>query len=152
MCACLLSHFSCGRLFEAPQTVAHQAPLLMEFSRQNYWSWLPFPTPGNLPNPGIKPTSPVSPKLQVDSLPLSHQGSPMTIIIMLIRIIKEGRRKFLELMAQTFSNTFMNICIFISKPIKLCTLNRYSFLYANYALKNVCNIFLNTIFKIVVLK
>jgi len=73
--------------------------MLVEFSRQNYWSGLPFPTPGYLPNPGIKPTSPVSPELQVDSLPLSPWGSPMTIIIMLIRIIKEGRRKFLEFMA-----------------------------------------------------
>ena len=129
MYACFLSHFSCGRLFETPQTVAHQSPLLVEFSRQNYWSGLPFPTPGNLPNPGIEPASPVSPELQVDSLPLSHWRSPMTVIIMLIRIIKEGRRKLLELMAQAFSNTFMNIFIFIPKPIKLCTLNSYSFLY-----------------------
>ena len=42
------------------RTVAHQAPLSMEFSRQEYWSWLPFPTPGNFPNPRIEPTSLVS--------------------------------------------------------------------------------------------
>ena len=41
-----------------PWTVAHQAPLPMEFSRQEYWSGLPFPTPGYLPNPGIEPASP----------------------------------------------------------------------------------------------
>ena len=46
-----------------PWTVAHQAPLSMEFSRQEYWSGLPFLSPGHLPNPGIKPASLVSPAL-----------------------------------------------------------------------------------------
>ena len=63
---------SCVWLFATPQIVAHQAPLSMEFSRQKYWSDLPFPPPGNLPDPGIKPVSP--PAFQVDSLPLSHWG------------------------------------------------------------------------------
>ena len=54
-------------------TRAHQAPLSMWFSRQEYWSGLPFPPPGDLPDSGIKP---VFPKLQADSLPLSHRGSP----------------------------------------------------------------------------
>ena len=54
-------------------TAACQASLSMGFHRQGYWSVLPFPSPGNLPNPGIKP---VSPALQADSLPLSDQGSP----------------------------------------------------------------------------
>ena len=44
-------------------TAAHQAPLPMEFSRQEYWNELPFYTPGDLPDPGIEPTSPVSPAL-----------------------------------------------------------------------------------------
>ena len=48
---------SCVRLFATPWTVAYQAPLSMEFSRQVYWSVLPFPSPGDLPNPGIKPRS-----------------------------------------------------------------------------------------------
>ena len=43
--------------------MAHQVPLSMEFSRQEYWSGLPFPTPGDPPNPGIEPASPVSPAL-----------------------------------------------------------------------------------------
>ena len=47
----------------------------MEFPMKEYWSGLPFPSPGNLPNPGIKPMSPAFPALQVDSLPLSHRGS-----------------------------------------------------------------------------
>ena len=46
-----------------PWTIAHQAPLSMEFSRQEYWSGLPFPIPGDLPDPGIEPTSLVSPAL-----------------------------------------------------------------------------------------
>ena len=49
-----------------PWTVAQQAPLSMRFSRQEYWSGLPFPSPGNLPNPGIEPRSPT---LQADSSP-----------------------------------------------------------------------------------
>ena len=46
-----------------PWTVAHQAPLSMEFSRQEYWSGLPFPTPGDLPNPMVDPASLLSPEL-----------------------------------------------------------------------------------------
>ena len=50
----------------APWTVAQQALLSMEFFRQEHWSGLPFSPPGDLPNPGIKPTSPVSVALQAD--------------------------------------------------------------------------------------
>ena len=53
-------------------TAALQAPLSMEFARQEYWSEWPFPTPEDLPNPGIKSASPASPALAGDSLPLSH--------------------------------------------------------------------------------
>ena len=48
----------------------------MGFSRQEYWSGSPCPPPGNLPDPEIEPDSPVSPVLHVDSLPMSHAGSP----------------------------------------------------------------------------
>ena len=58
-------------------TVAHQAPLSMGFSRQEYWSGLPFPTPGDLPDIGIELASPVSPALQVDSLPAEPLGKPL---------------------------------------------------------------------------
>ena len=51
------------QLFATPWTVAHQAPLTMEFSSQEYWSGLPFPLPGNLPHPGTEPVSAVSPAL-----------------------------------------------------------------------------------------
>ena len=59
-----------------PMDVARQAPLSRGFSKQAHQSWLPFPAPGNLPDPGIKP---MSPTLQADYLPLSHQGSPAYI-------------------------------------------------------------------------
>ena len=55
-------------------TVAHQAPLSMEFSRQKYWSGLPFPSPGDLPNPRIKPMFPI---LQMDSLPSEPPAKPI---------------------------------------------------------------------------
>ena len=74
VCVCVRS-LSCVPLFVTLWTVAHQAPLSTGFSRQEYWSGLPFPPPGDLPNPGIKPASPVSPALQADSLPLSQRGS-----------------------------------------------------------------------------
>ena len=61
--ACVLNQFSCVRLFVTLWTVAHQAPLSMGFSRQEYWSGLPCPPPGNLPRPGIKLTSFTSPAL-----------------------------------------------------------------------------------------
>ena len=65
-----LSHV---RLFVTPWTVAHQAPLSMRFSRQEYWSGLPFPSPGDLPDPGIEPRSP---KLQADALTSEPPGKP----------------------------------------------------------------------------
>ena len=51
----VLSRFSCVRLFVTSWTVSHQTPLSMGFSRQEYWSGLPCPLPGDLPDPGIKP-------------------------------------------------------------------------------------------------
>ena len=59
------------RLFETPWTVAYQAPLSMGFSRLEYWSGLPFPSPGDLPDPGIEPWSPA---LQADALTSEPPG------------------------------------------------------------------------------
>ena len=58
-----------------PWTVACQAPLSMEYSRQEHWSGSPFPSPDDLPDPGIKP---VSPALQADALPYEPPGKPIT--------------------------------------------------------------------------
>ena len=66
--ACVLSHFGRVRLFVISCTVASQAPLSTGLSRQEYWSGLPCPPPGELPDPGIEPMSSAAPALQVDSL------------------------------------------------------------------------------------
>ena len=72
-CCCILSHFSRVWLLETLWTVAHQAPPSMGFSRQEYWSGLPFPPPGDPPHPGIEPRSPI---LQADSLPSEPPRKP----------------------------------------------------------------------------
>ena len=61
-------------LFMTPWTVAYQAPLSMGFPRQEYWNGSPFPSPGDLPNPGIEPGSPT---LQADALPSEPPGKPV---------------------------------------------------------------------------
>ena len=73
-CYCLVTK-SCLTL-RTPWTVARQAPLSMGFPRQEYLNGLPFPSPGDLPDPEIKPVSLTSPALQVDSLPLKPPGKP----------------------------------------------------------------------------
>ena len=66
---CMLSPSKVSDSFATPWTVARQAPLSLGFARHEYWSGLPFPPPGDLPNPGIKPASPA---LQAYSLPQRH--------------------------------------------------------------------------------
>ena len=68
-------------LFVTPLTVACQAPLSMEFSRSECWIGLPFPSPGNLPNPGIEPRSST---LQADSLPSEPPRKPLCFITLLL--------------------------------------------------------------------
>ena len=74
------------RLFATPWTVAHQTPLSMGFSRQEYWSGLPFPSPGDLPNPGIQPGSPA---LQSDAL----SSEPQFDLICLLTKKKKKKEK-----------------------------------------------------------
>ena len=62
------------QFFVTPWTIAHQAHPSMEFSRQEYWTGLPFPSPGDLPDPGIRPGSPT---LWADALPSEPPGNPM---------------------------------------------------------------------------
>ena len=68
---CMLSRSVVSDSLQPPGPVAHQASLSMEFSRQESWSGWPFPTPGDLPNPG---TEPVSPALQANSLLTEQSG------------------------------------------------------------------------------
>ena len=76
VCVCALS-LSRVWLFATSWTVTRRAPLSMEFSRQEYLSGLPFPTPGDLPDPRIEPVSPVSLALQADSLPTEPSGEAL---------------------------------------------------------------------------
>ena len=83
MNVCLL--LSCVRLFVNPWTVAHQAPLSMGFCRQEYWSGLPCPSPGDLPDPGIEPRSPA---LQANSLPFELPGKPPLLWVTHLEILE----------------------------------------------------------------
>ena len=69
----VLKSISPVRLFVTPRTVAYQASPSLGFSKQEYWSGLPFPSPGDLPDPGIEPRSPA---LQADALPSEPPGKP----------------------------------------------------------------------------
>ena len=79
VCVCVLSRFSRVQLFVTVWTVAGQAPLSLGFSRLEYWSGLACPPPGDLPDPGIKPTSPA---LQADTLPPELPGKYIIILDM----------------------------------------------------------------------
>ena len=83
----MLSCFSHVRLFATPWTVARHVPLSMGFSRQEYWSGLPFPPAGDLPNPGIKT---MTPALQIDSLPAKPLGKPVRHWLKAISNISKG--------------------------------------------------------------
>ena len=76
-CRCVLSHFSRVQLLATLWTVAHQAPLSMGFSRQEYWSGLPCPPPGIFPTKGWNQRLYVSCNWQADSLPLALPGKPV---------------------------------------------------------------------------
>ena len=82
----MLSCLSCVRLFAISWTVACQAPLSMGFSGQEYWSGLPCPPPGALPNPRMEPTSPFSPALQVDSFPTEPPVKPKKTLTSLVLV------------------------------------------------------------------
>ena len=77
----MLSRFSRVQLFAMLQTGAYQAPLSIGFSRQEYWSGVPFPLPEDLPDPGIKPESLCLLHWQVDSLPKAPPGKPKKTVL-----------------------------------------------------------------------
>ena len=85
----ILCALNCFGVSKYPWTIACQAPLSMRFSRQEYWSELPFPSPGDLPDPGIEPKSLMSPALARYQLPLLLPG-----IITKIRLIFQNLLKY----------------------------------------------------------
>ena len=84
----MLIHFSHVQLSATLWNVALQSPLSMEFSRQEYWSRLPCPPPGNLPYPGIEPASLMFPALPGGFLPLAPPGKHKYVIYVYINIVK----------------------------------------------------------------
>ena len=85
----VLSHFSHVQLFVTPWSIAHQVPLFMGILRQEYWSELPFPSPGDLPNPGNLPNQGSNPGLQHCRwilYQLSHEGSPVRFMLKILRV------------------------------------------------------------------
>ena len=84
MCMCSVAKL-CPTLCD-PMTVACQAPLSMGFSKQEYWSRLPFPFPGDLPDPRTEPTSPVSPALVGRFLTTESPGKPKKLITYCLRL------------------------------------------------------------------
>ena len=92
------------RLFATPWTVAYQAPPSMGFSRQEYWSGLPFPSPGDLPDPGIKPGSP---GLEADALTSEPPGKPFPPASLAIR---SGQMRPTQTMLLQFPGKFLFSC------------------------------------------
>ena len=84
---CCVQSLSHVQLFVTPWTIAHQAPLPVEYSRQEYWREEPFPLPKDLPNPETEPTSPLSPTMTGGFFTLSQLGSPKTILVAQISMI-----------------------------------------------------------------
>ena len=114
-----LSHFSCVWLFATPWTVACHAPLSMKFSRQKYWSGLQFPSPGDLPDVGIKPG--LSP-LQTYSLPTEPPGKPngsWYIFRALVRVYFE------EYLHTRNTVCMLPLLCFLLKIMVLWVLNRF---------------------------
>ena len=91
-------------------TVTHQVPLSMGFFRQEYQSGLPFPSPGDLPDPGMEP---VSPALQVDSLPAKPSGKPLLVLRSLIHVKDEPVLQGVGLDVQEKSALICKSCLFL---------------------------------------
>ena len=110
------------RLFATPWTVAYQDPLSMGFSRQEYWSGLPFPSPGDLPNPGIKPGSPA---LQAGALSSEPPGKPIKSLYLGSNV------RFLDSILVSFA-FFLCVCVCVWFFFLICIykvkLNRWNWL------------------------
>ena len=110
-------------LFATLWTVAHQAPPSMGFSRQEYWSGLPFPSPGDLPNPGIKPRSPA---LQADALTSQPPGKPFWVRGKLLAFywynLTKCKRKCSLFWLLVCSGNILNISFqnLVSDPCEIC--------------------------------
>ena len=106
------------QLFVTPWTVAHQAPPSLGFSRQEYWSGLPFPSPGDLSDPGIKPRSPA---LQADALTSEPPGKPYKLLYLLymkklslnINLVFRSNLSDLFILFFVYSYFFLLYCLLV---------------------------------------
>ena len=94
--SCVLSRSVMSDSFVTLWTVAHQAPLSMEFPRQEYCSGLSFPSPGDIPHPGVKHESPVSPALQLDSLPSEPSEKVVFFVFCFLWVIKDFKVTYIK--------------------------------------------------------
>ena len=113
----LFSHLVVSDSFVAPWTIACQAPPSMGFPRQEYWSGLPFPSPGDFPNPGIKTTSA---PWQTDSLPLSHLGSPWLLFLMKWFLLSDAFSFELELRPSNLKDPSNCNILHLTKSMTCC--------------------------------
>ena len=111
---CTRRRAQCVRPFATSWTIACQAPLSMGFPREEYWSGLPLPLAGDLPVPGIEPSSPVSPALQADSLPPCHQESTPHQILLHFSVVPVTA--FTGLSRKLSSRTHLRLKTEISPP------------------------------------
>ena len=112
---------SCVRLFVTPWTVAHQAPLSMGFSRQEYWSGLPFPSPGDLPNPGIEPRSLALQANTLTSEPPGRVTCPKTSAVwgwepLFYNVLRGSRGSFPVLWLVPLERLFGILCLGLGWP------------------------------------
>ena len=103
------------RLFATPWTVAYQAPPSVGFSRQEYWSGLPFPSPGDLPSPGIEPGSPA---LQVDALSSEPPGKSEYMCVCVCVCVC-----VYNIYIYVYLKTISDLKIFINHPSFLSSVN-----------------------------
>ena len=103
-----MKSFSCVRVFATPWTVAYQAPPSMGFSRQEYWSGVPFPSPGDLPDPGIEPGSPT---FQADALTSEPPGKPRGLSIVTLNLRNYDLKVKPISLQKDFSKDFTTLCV-----------------------------------------
>ena len=104
---CSVQSLSCVQLLAIPWTVAHQAPLSLRFPRQEYWSGLPFPSPGDLPNPGLLCLL----HWQADSLSLCHLGSLKQFYYPFFFFLSAKKRTCSHIFKWMFSSVLLLSCV-----------------------------------------